>query len=132
ARARVWGFVKIVAVTDPQPVIHRQDDESAAREILIERVRVRVIVRVVPTEQHLPRWSAMDVDDGGLAGPPTPCARFEQLPMNRQPIGGAENDLPWSDEARGEVTRNVIGADRTTRAARGRGEGAKRLGRRQR
>ena len=110
--------MEIVAVPDAESVVHREDDEPTAREILIERVGVRVIVRVVPAEQHLPRWPTVDVDDGRLSRVPT-ARCFEQLPVDGQTVSRAKHDLFRRDQRSRKVGRNVIGADGTDRGARG-------------
>src|SRR6266576_6306077 len=98
--------MEIISVTDAKPVIHRQHDESAARQILIERVGVGVIVRVVPSQQHLSRRTTVYEHDRGF--PVSAAWRLEQLSVNGQPIGGPKYDLAWSDEAGREVRRDVV------------------------
>ena len=70
ARPRPRRAAGTRAVADAEPVVHREHDEAAAREVLVHRVRVRVVVAVVPAEQHLPRRAAVHEDHGGplLAG----------------------------------------------------------------
>ena len=88
ARAGVRWLMEVVSIADAQPVVHGQNDEPAARQILIERIGVGVIVRVVPPQQHLPRRTTVDVDDRGLPrAPATGGGGLEQLPVNSQPIG---------------------------------------------
>src|SRR6266511_3865054 len=77
--------MEVKAIPDAEPVVHREHDEPATRQILIQRVGVRVIVRVVPAQQHLPRWTAVNIHDGGFASGPS--RYFEQLSVDRQSVG---------------------------------------------
>src|SRR6266567_1846763 len=47
-------FASLHAVADPAAVIHRQHHVAAAREILVQRVGIAVVIHVVPTQEHLP------------------------------------------------------------------------------
>src|SRR5207247_3416587 len=66
-RTGIGWLMEVKAITDAEPVVHREHDEPATRQVLIQRVGVRVIVRVVPTQQHLPRRTAVNIHDSGFA-----------------------------------------------------------------
>src|SRR5207302_8508070 len=60
---RVWRLAKGASVHDAEPVIDREHGVTFAREILILRVGVVVILHVLKPEQHLPDRSAMREDE---------------------------------------------------------------------
>ena len=66
------GFSKRPAVADPAAIIQRQDNVSAAHEVLIHRIGIRVVVHVVPAEEHLPHRPAVQKNQRG-----TFLARFD-------------------------------------------------------
>ena len=102
-------LAEIQTIADAAAVIHRQHDIATAREVLIQRVGVAVVVHVVPAEQHLPAGTAVEENDGG---PPLTGAqpfRKKQLAVNRHAVGGGEDDLLRLDERRfGEVCRDRL------------------------
>src|SRR5713101_1807693 len=53
------GFAKGAAVTDSAAVIQREHHVTAAGEILIHGVGIRVVVHVMPAEEHLAHGAAM-------------------------------------------------------------------------
>src|SRR5260221_3778996 len=113
-------MLKVAAIPDAETVIHGQDDESAAREILIRRVRVGVIVRVMPAEQHLSRRAAMHEDVGWLAA--STCERrivsLEELSVDLDAVGRVGYDPPRHDELRRrKIGRNAVEADASDCAA---------------
>src|SRR5260221_6624329 len=112
--AAIGRMLKVAAIPDAETVIHGQDDESAAREILIRRVRVGVIVRVMPAEQHLSRRAAMHEDDGWLAA--STCERrivsLEELTVDLEAVGRVEYDPARHDELRRrKIGRNAVEDD---------------------
>ena len=71
------------------------------------RVRVAVVVHVVPAEQHLALRAAVEEDDGGppLAG--RERRRTEELRVDRHPVGGREDERLRNGERRlGELGGN--------------------------
>src|SRR5260221_12284897 len=46
--AALCGFMKLISITDAQPVVYGKDHETQTREILIGGVGVRIIIRIVP------------------------------------------------------------------------------------
>src|SRR5260370_28512615 len=46
-------FAERAAVANSAAVIQRKNDVSAAGEVLIHGVRIRVVVHIVPAEEHL-------------------------------------------------------------------------------
>src|SRR2546426_12799211 len=100
--------MKVVSVADAQPVIHGEDDEPAARQILIERVGVGVIVRVVPSQQHLSWRTAVYVHNGGFTRARV-TGSLEQMAVNGQPVVRAGQHLSRSGPARRGVRGDVIG-----------------------
>src|SRR5258706_15371091 len=112
--AAIGRMLKVAAIPDAETVIHGQDDESAAREILIRRVRGGVIVRVMPAEQHLSRMAAMHEDDCWLAASTgeTRIVRLEELTVDLEAVGRVEYDPARHDEVRRrKIGRTAVGAD---------------------
>src|ERR1051326_2464781 len=109
-------MVEIVPVADTETIVHRQNNVAVGGEILIHRVRIRVVIHVVPAEQHLPGGTAVHEDDGGLLRRTTRA--LEQLTVDHRSVSGAEDDHLWCHELLGwEVRRDVIGGDETRRAS---------------
>ena len=61
-RAVVERLAELEPVADAAAIVHRQHDVALAREPLIHRVGVPVVVVVVPAEQHLPARAAVEED----------------------------------------------------------------------
>src|SRR6266404_2848508 len=103
------GFAKRAAVTDSAAVIQRQYHITAAGEILIHGVGIRVVVHVVPAEEHLAHGAAMEENHGWEF-----CSRFqilrqEQLRVDLQPVSGLEFHLLRLDEIiRGNTFRKIV------------------------
>jgi len=60
AGAVVERLAEVESVTDAAAVVDRQHDVTEVREVLIHRVRIRVVVHVVVAEQHLAPRSTME------------------------------------------------------------------------
>src|SRR6266478_1334687 len=60
------GFAKRAAVADSAAVIQREDHVTAAGEILIHGVGIRVVVHVMPAEEHLAHGAAMEENQRGV------------------------------------------------------------------
>src|SRR5204863_10148889 len=77
---RFWRLAKGAAVHDAEAVIHREHGVTFARQILVHRIGVVVILHVMKTEEHLPDGSTVREDESW------PASRFffwrEQLAMN--------------------------------------------------
>src|SRR5258707_6174829 len=58
-------FAKCAAIANSAAVIQRKNDVSAAGEVLIHRIGIRVVVHVVPTKEHLTDRSAMKKNKRG-------------------------------------------------------------------
>ena len=96
ARATMLGHAKAAAVADAAAIIHRQDHVAAAGEILIHRVRVVVVIKILPAEQHLPHRPTMHENERGHLARRS-CG-LEQLSMNFSSISRFEDNLLWDDE----------------------------------
>src|SRR5262249_28776568 len=96
ARASMFGLAKRPPVADAAPVIHRQNYKTATRKVLIQRVRVVIIEAVVPSEQHLPYWSAVHEDYRRRLA--RDVSRFEELAMNPDSVGGLDDHRFGFDE----------------------------------
>jgi hypothetical protein len=92
---RFWRLAKGAPVHDAEPVIDREHGVTFARQILIHRIRVVVILHVMKTEQHLPDRSAVREDESG----PAFFLVFwrEQLAMNFQAVFAFKHHLLWRD-----------------------------------
>jgi hypothetical protein len=104
---RFRRLAKGAPVHDAEPVVHREHGVTFARQILIHRVGVVVILHVMKAEQHLPDRSAMREDESGAA------SRFflwrEQLAMNFQAVLAFKHHLLWRHQLRRrEVSRKQI------------------------
>src|SRR6266704_1974741 len=98
-------------------------------KILIHRVRVVIIVKVVPAEKHLPDWPAVHENQcrefaGRIRG-------LEKLSVNLSTVGGFESHLLGKDKVRGwKVARQSLGRQRFHVRSIGRGrERQKRIAR---
>ena len=92
---RFWRLAKGAPVHDAEPVIHREHGVTFARQILIHRIGVVVILHVMKPEQHLPDRSAVREDESGAA------FRFvlwrEQLAVNFEAVLAFKHHLLWRD-----------------------------------
>src|SRR5208337_3525633 len=110
ARAVVERLAEIQTVADPAAVIHGKHNEALARQILIHRVGVVVVVHVVTADEHLAARSAVKEDDGGAALASGKIARQEKLRVDLHTVGGGNHDRLRRDGLRGgEVRWNRIG-----------------------
>src|SRR6266487_3060544 len=82
---------KRATITDSAAIIHRQHHIPTARKILIHRVRVVVVIKVMPAEQHLPHRPAMHKNQRRQFT--RSIRRLEQLPMNLSAVSGFEDHL---------------------------------------
>src|SRR5207249_10928756 len=55
-------LAELQAIADAAAVVHREHDESPAREVLVQRVGVSIVVEVMPAEQHLAPRAAVEED----------------------------------------------------------------------
>src|SRR5438309_8505184 len=92
---RVSWLAKRASVHDAQPIIHRQHGVPFARQILIHRISIVVILHVMKTEQHLPDGSPVREDKSRAAL----LLVFwrEQLAVNFQAVLAFQYDLLWRD-----------------------------------
>ena len=73
ARAIIDRLAEVEPVADAAAIVDGEHDVSLAGQVLIHRVRIVVVVHVVPAQQHLPPRSAVHEDQGGMfraAAPP--------------------------------------------------------------
>src|SRR5438105_15962226 len=96
-------MVKFVAVPDSESIVNREHHKSHVGQSLIHGVLVRVVVGVVPAQQHLTRRSAVDENHRGF--PAGPADLLEELAVNGETIAGAEDDSAWSYQTRGRKIR---------------------------
>ena len=91
------GEIKVVTVSDPAPVVDGEHDESTARQVLVDRVRVRIVVHVMPRQQHLTKRAAVHEHDRRMF---STAARQKELTVNHPAVGGAERNFPRRYELR--------------------------------
>src|SRR3989440_2086355 len=91
----VWRLAKGAPVHDAEPIVHRKHGVTFARQILIHRVGVVVILHVMPSEQHLPDRSAVCEDESGAAL--LLVLWREQLAVNFEAILAFKYHLLWCD-----------------------------------
>src|SRR5439155_9854189 len=92
---RVWRLAKRASVHDAEPVIHREHGVTFARQILVHRVGVVVILHVMKAEQHLPDRSAVREDERGTAL--LLVLWREQLAVNFEAVLAFNYHLLWRD-----------------------------------
>src|SRR5260370_7174679 len=92
-RGGAGGLQEGGGVDNPAAVIQRQHYVSAARQELIHRIRIRVVVHVVPPEQLLPHRPAMEKDYGWVFLSGSRIFRQKQLSVDLQSIAGFELQL---------------------------------------
>src|SRR5690242_5022710 len=92
AACTTWRFAEASAVSDAAAIVDRQDHIPATRQILVHAVRVRVVVHVVPAEQHLPHGPAMKKQQARALFPGLHVVRQEQLTMDLEAIRRWENN----------------------------------------
>src|SRR5579863_3245873 len=63
--SRVLRLMKRSSVADAEPIVDREHDATAAREVLIHRIGVAVVVHVVPAKQHLAGGTTVYEDHPG-------------------------------------------------------------------
>src|SRR5262249_42065857 len=82
-------------------------EKAGAGENLIHAIVAGVIGNVVPAEEHLPRRTAVNVNERRAAR--GPARGFEELAVNLDAVARLEDDLLRHDELRGrEIGRNPI------------------------
>ena len=120
-------FAKLVrgAVADAQSIVHGEDDEAAAGEVLVDGVVGRVLPAVVIAEQHLPRAATVDIDDRG----PTRAAvgRAEHLSVDLRAVARRKRHGLRDEQLLGrKILRDVIRGDQLRCAAGHRNDGRNR------
>src|SRR5207249_9840793 len=94
-----------------------QDDEAAAREVLIRRVVVCVVIHVMEAEEHLPRRPTMDVYERRLSL--LSAWSLEQLRVDLEAVARREGRRIRRDELRGRNRRRQTIRGDDTRLASG-------------
>ncbi len=110
--------MELVAVPDAEPVVDGQHHEPAAGQVLVQRIGVRVVVGIVPAQQHLPRRASMHEDHRGLLRSRTRVAAraLEELGVDVEAVGRLEDDLSRHHELRLRIARgHEIGGEQTRR-----------------
>src|ERR1700733_5727250 len=64
--AIVESFAEVETVADAAAIVDREHDVSEAGEILTNRVRVVVVIHIMPAEEHLAARASVEKDDGGM------------------------------------------------------------------
>src|SRR5690348_16926635 len=118
------GVMELVPVADPAPVVHTEHHVTLAREVLIDRVAVRVIIHVVPAEEHLARRPAVDEDDRGL--PRGTALPLEELAVDGRTVRRGEDDLPRYHHSLHRKVRDELVAEESRRPPGCRDDGGKR------
>ena len=98
SEAGVLRELESLTITDAQSVIHRQNDEATADEILVRAIVVGILPSVVPAEQHLARPTAMNIHNRRLSR--RTANRPEQLSIGFNPIAGTEGNKFRRDKLR--------------------------------
>src|SRR5439155_23511213 len=93
--AVVERLAELHPVGDPTAVVDGQDDVAAAREVLVQRVRVAVVIEVVPTQEHLTPRAAVEEDHGGSPVARLDAAWQKQLSGKRPPVRRGEEYRLW-------------------------------------
>src|SRR5207245_2513641 len=91
-------FTERAAIANAAAVIQREDNVTAAREILIHGVGIRVVVHVVPAEKHLANRAAVQKNQRGTLVAGFGLLWNKQLAVDFEAIGGFEDGLLGSDE----------------------------------
>src|SRR6266850_1261152 len=60
------SFAEGPAVADAAAIVDRKNDVAAAGQVLIHRIGIRVVIHVVPAEQHLTDRTAVHEDQRGF------------------------------------------------------------------
>src|SRR6185295_347497 len=106
------SFAEGPAVADAAAIVDREHDISTASEVLIHRVGIRVVVHVVPAQQHLAHGTAMHEDQRRALVAGFGAVGEKELAVDFEAIGGAEQYLLRSDKlSGGKVARLLIGRD---------------------
>src|SRR5438445_3810318 len=89
------SFPERAAITYAAAVIDRKHDVATIGEILVHRVGVRVVIHVVPAEQHLADWTTVHEDERGfLVRGVLRSGRWkEQLTVNLDTVRSFERHL---------------------------------------
>src|SRR3984893_5923290 len=93
AAGAAWGFAEGAAVADSAAVVYREHHVSAAGQVLIHGVGVRVVVHVVPAEEHLTHRSAMHENQSWLLLTGLAVCGKKKLAVNLPTVGGVKNHL---------------------------------------
>src|SRR5438105_5353425 len=103
-------MVKFVAVPDSESIVNREHHKSHVGQSLILGVLVRVVVGVVPAQQHLTRRTTVDENHRGfLRG--SACF-LEELAVDGQSVAGVEDNFARSYQARSwKVRWNSVDSD---------------------
>ena len=92
-------FAEGAAVADAAAVIERENDVAAAGEILIHGIGIRVVVHVVPAEEHLPHRATVQEDRCRPLLASCDPGGHKKLRVYFQPVCGSEGCLLRCDQA---------------------------------
>ena len=111
ARSRspiVQSLAKVESIADATAVVHREDDISKARQILVHRIGVGIVVHVMPAEKHLPPRTAVKENERSV--PPVAVACWQkELPVDLHSVSSRKNHLLRNNELRsGKIRRNEL------------------------
>ena len=65
ATGAIGSFAESATVADAAAIVDGENDVAAIGEILIHRVGIRVVVHVMPAEEHLAHGAAVNEDERG-------------------------------------------------------------------
>src|SRR5579864_5139751 len=92
------SFAKRAAIADATAIVDGQHDIAAAGEILVHGIGIRVVIHVVPAEQHLPDRPAMHEDQRWFLVARLGVGWKKKLSMNFQAVLSAKSDLLRRDK----------------------------------
>src|SRR2546428_6238566 len=86
-------FAEGAAVANAAAVVECEDDVAAAGEVLVHGIRIRVVVHVMPPEQHLANRSAMKKNQSRTLFTRLPSRRGKNLCVQFEAIRRFEDGL---------------------------------------
>src|SRR5215831_13464896 len=93
------SFTERAAIANTAAVIERENDIAAASEILVHGVGIRVVVYVVPAEEHLANRAAVKKNQSGALVARLCSSKNKKLAMQFEAVNGFEDGLLRNDEA---------------------------------
>ena len=103
------GFAKVQAIADATAIVDGEHNVAEARQILIHRIGVRIVLHGVKAKQHLPTRSAVEENKCGMAFAIIGIRWQKELSVKLETIGSGEENLFRLDEFSARiVVRNEL------------------------